>query len=97
MNRKVLEKQSLDDLFIGVLTLKNVDECYKFFGDLFTPNELHKLSQRFSIAKEFYNGESFTNVNIKSTASSATIAQVKRNLVYGNDGLILVLDRIYNK
>lgn len=97
MNRKVLEKQSLDDLFIGVLTLKNVDECYKFFGDLFTPNELYKLSQRFSIAKEFYNGESFTNVNIKSTASSATIAQVKRNLVYGNDGLILVLDRIYNK
>lgn len=97
MNSKILQNQNIKDLFNGILTLENIDECYAFFCDLFTPHELKMMSQRFLIAKEFYNGASFTDVDIKTRLSSATISKVKRNLVYGNDGFSLVLDRLYNK
>lgn len=97
MNIKTIQNQNIDDLFNGILTLKNINECYSFFCDLFTPRELEMLSQRFLIAKEFYNGSCFTDIDIKTRASSATISKVKKDLIYGNDGLRLVLDRLCNK
>lgn len=97
MNIKTIQNQNVDDLFNGILTLKNINECYSFFCDLFTPRELEMLSQRFLIAKEFYNGSCFTDIDIKTRASSATISKVKKDLIYGNDGLRLVLDRLCNK
>ena len=33
-------------LFEAILLLENVDECYEFFEDLCTVNELHDMSQR---------------------------------------------------
>nr|DAH51802.1 MAG TPA: putative Trp repressor DNA-binding Trp repressor, TrpR.6A [Caudoviricetes sp.] len=97
MNVKTVQTQNIDNLFNGILTLKNIDECYAFFCDLLSPRELEMLSQRFLIAEEFYNGSCFTDVDIKTRASSATISKVKKDLVYGNGGLTLVLDRLYNK
>ena len=97
MNIKTVQSEDIDNLFNGILTLKNIDECYAFFCDLFTPRELEMLSQRFLIAKEFYNGSCFTDIDIKTRASSATISKVKKDLVYGNDGLKLILSRLYNK
>lgn len=94
MDTKNLQNQNIDNLFSGILTLKNIEECYAFFCDLCTPNELHMLSQRFQIAREFHNGESFKNLSKKVNASSATIAKVKKDLLYGNDGLALVLHRL---
>ena len=32
-------------LFEAILLLENVDECYEFFEDLCTVNELHDMSQ----------------------------------------------------
>ena len=97
MNIKTVQNQDVDNLFNGVLTLKNVHECYAFFCDLLTPRELEMLSQRFLIAKEFYNGSCFTDIDLKTRVSSATISKVKKDLVYGNNGLKLVLNRLYNK
>lgn len=97
MNIKTIQNKNTDELFNGILTLKNLDECYSFFCDLFTPRELEMLSQRFLIAKEFYNGACFTDIDIKTRASSATIAKVKKELIYGNDGLKLVLNRLFNE
>lgn len=97
MNIKTIQNQNVDDLFNGILTLKNINECYSFFCDLFTPRELEMLSQRFLIAKEFYNGSCFTDIDLKTQASSATISKVKKDLLYGNGGLRLVLDRLCNK
>lgn len=94
MNIENLQNKNTDDLFTGILTLKNIDECYAFFCDLCTPNELNNLSQRLQIAKEFRNGENFTNLSKKVNASSATIAKVKKDLIYGNNGLAVVLDRL---
>lgn len=97
MISKTLQNQNIKNLFEGILTLKNIDECYAFFCDLFTPRELDLMAQRFLVASEFYNGASFTDVDIKTRLSSATISRIKKDLKYGNDGYALVLNRLHRK
>ena len=40
-----------DQLFDGILTLKTREECYEFFEDLCTINELRDMSQRLEVAR----------------------------------------------
>ena len=40
-----------DNLFDIILKLETREECYEFFEDLCTINELLSLSQRFEVAK----------------------------------------------
>lgn len=97
MNATKLKNQSIDNLFKAILSIKDIDECYMFFCDLCTPNELNLLAQRLDIARGFHAGENFTTLNNKIDASSATISKVKKELVYGNGGFSLVLDRLLNE
>ena len=46
MNKKI-KTDAVDHLFEAILSLENRDECYSFFEDLCTVNELLSLSQRF--------------------------------------------------
>ena len=46
MNKKI-KTDAVDHLFEAVLRLENKEECYSFFEDLCTVNELLSLSQRF--------------------------------------------------
>ncbi len=41
-----LHNQSVDNLFDAILTLRNREECYAFFMDVCTMNEIASLSQR---------------------------------------------------
>ena len=43
-------KEELDMLFKAILNLKNIDECYKFFEDIATINEVKSLAQRMHVA-----------------------------------------------
>ena len=49
MNKKI-RTEAVDSLFEAILTLENKEECYSFFEDLCTVNELLSLSQRFEVA-----------------------------------------------
>ena len=49
MNKK-LHTEEVDSLFDAILCLKNREECYKFFEDVCTINEILSLSQRFEVA-----------------------------------------------
>ena len=49
MNKK-LKTEAVDHLFQAILTLKNTDECYSFFEDVCTVNELLSFSQRYEDA-----------------------------------------------
>ena len=49
MNRKI-KTEAVDALFDAILCLKSREECYRFFEDLCTVNELLSLSQRFEVA-----------------------------------------------
>ena len=46
MNKKI-KTPEVEQLFKGILCLQNVEECYEFFEDICTINELLSLSQRF--------------------------------------------------
>ena len=49
MNKKIKNPET-DHLFQAILTLKNLDECYAFFEDVCTVNELQSIAQRFEVA-----------------------------------------------
>ena len=48
---KVIQTQAVDDLFDAILKLRNREECYRFFEDVCTVNELMSISQRFEVAR----------------------------------------------
>ena len=45
-----------DTLFDAILSLKTRDECYEFFEDLCTINELRDMSQRLEVARMLESG-----------------------------------------
>ena len=47
---KKLKTEAVDHLFDAILCLQNREECYTFFEDVCTVNELLSLSQRFEVA-----------------------------------------------
>ena len=49
MNNKI-KTEAVDHLFEAILYLQTKEECYNFFEDLCTVNELLSLSQRFEVA-----------------------------------------------
>lgn len=93
MNKK-LKTETVDQLFDGILCLQNKDECYSFFEDLCTVNELLSLSQRFEVAAMLKAGKTYMEIAEKTGASTATISRVNRSLNYGNDGYDMVFGRM---
>ena len=92
-----LRSKATDRLFEGVLQLKTVEECYEFFQDICTVSELKALTQRLEVAEMLQAGESYEEIVEQTGASTATISRVKRSLVYGADGYVLVLNRLKEK
>ena len=93
MNKKI-KTEAVDHLFDGILSLKTKEECYDFFEDLCTVNELLSLSQRFEVAAMLKEGKTYLDIAEKTGASMATISRFNRSLNYGNDGYELVFSRI---
>ena len=93
MNKK-LHSEAVDQLFEAILCLKNKEECYTFFEDVCTINELLSLSQRFEVAKMLREKRTYLEISEKTGASTATISRVNKCLVYGSDGYRKMLDRL---
>ncbi|WP_059172256.1 YerC/YecD family TrpR-related protein [Bacillus sp. FJAT-27445] len=89
-----LRGKELDQLFNSILTLKDLEECYRFFDDLCTVNEIQSLSQRLEVARMLREGKTYHKIEKETGASTATISRVKRCLNYGNDAYEMVLDRV---
>lgn len=86
-----------DQLFEAILLLKNQDECYKFFEDICTINEIKSLAQRLEVAKMLKDGHTYDDIAETTGASTATISRVKRCLNYGANGYQLILERMKSK
>ena len=71
MNKK-LKTDAVDYLFDAILSLKNRDECYSFFEDLCTVNELLSLSQRFEVAAMLKSHKTYLEIADKTGASKKT-------------------------
>ena len=93
MSEKI-RNQEMDDLFKAILTLKDEEECYNFFMDICTINELQSLVQRFDVAKMLREKKTYQEIAKETGASTATISRVNRSLNYGNDGYAIVLERM---
>ncbi|MDE6926267.1 MAG: TrpR YerC/YecD [Acetatifactor sp.] len=93
MNKKI-KTEAVDSLFNAILCLKTRDECYSFFEDLCTVNELLSLSQRFEVASMLKKHKTYLEIAEKTGASTATISRVNRSLNYGNDGYDMVFGRM---
>ena len=96
MSRKI-RTEAVDSLFDAVLSLKSREECYTFFEDVCTINELLSLSQRFEVAKMLRDQKTYLEIAEKTGASTATISRVNRSLNYGNDGYDMVFERLHRQ
>jgi TrpR-related protein YerC/YecD len=94
---KKLRTESVDHLFDAILSLQNREECYTFFEDVCTVNELFSLSQRFEVAYMLREEKTYLDIAEKTGASTATISRVNRSLNYGNDGYDMVFERLRAK
>ena len=56
MQLKKLNDKSIEQLFEAILTLKDIEECYVFFDDLCTVNEIQSMSQRLEVARMLGKG-----------------------------------------
>ena len=96
MNKKI-RTPAVETLFEAIIQLKTVDECFDFFEDLATINEILSLSQRFEVARRLRQHKTYLEIAEKTGASTATISRVNRSLNYGNDGYDLAIQRIQEK
>lgn len=96
MNKKI-KTPEVEQLFRAIMCLDNIDECFEFFEDLCTINELLSLSQRFEVAKMLREQRTYLEIAEKTGASTATISRVNRSLNYGNDGYDMVMKRMEGK
>ncbi len=87
----------MDFLFDSILKLENKEECYAFFEDLCTVNELLSISQRALVAYLLRKKKTYLEIAEETGASTATISRVNRALNYGCDGYDLVFERIEDK
>jgi len=85
---------TIDELFRGILTLNNVEECYTFFSDLLTIQELTAFSQRLQVARLLDEGHTYDAIRKRVSVSSSTITRINTELQYGAGGYRAVLERL---
>ncbi len=91
---KKIRTEAVEHLFEAILQLENKEECFCFFEDVCTVNELLSLSQRFEVAKMLTQNKTYLEIAEQTGASTATISRVNRSLNYGNDGYQMVFKRL---
>lgn len=79
------------NLYKAVLSLKNEEECSRFFEDICTMKELETIAQRLEVAKMLMNNNTFNEIVSATGASTTTISRVNRCLQYGAGGYKLVI------
>ena len=94
---RIAAKAKSDLLYKAILTLKDEDECYRFFQDLCTISEMRAMEQRYEVATLLNEGMIYNDILEKTGASSATISRVNRSLLDGAGGYGVVLERMQEK
>lgn len=92
-----LQNHQVNGLFEAVLRLESLEECYRFFEDICTINEVKSLAQRLEVAKMLREKRTYQDIAEETGASTATISRVNRSLTYGADGYNIILDRLSNE
>ncbi len=88
------DDSNLEFLYKAIMALESVDECFDFFEDLCTIQELKAISQRIVVAKMLTQNCVYSEIVKETGASTATISRVNRSLLYGCNGYNKVFERL---
>lgn len=92
--KRVGKKPKNEDFYRAILLLQTEEECYSFFRDVCTVNELRAIEQRFEVARLLTKGMVYNEILEKTGASSATISRVARSLNDSAGGYNCVFGRM---
>jgi TrpR-related protein YerC/YecD len=88
------KREDIDELFKAILTLQDEEDCYRFFEDICTINEIHAIAQRLQVAKLLSEKKTYSEIEENTKASTATISRINKCLVYGAEGYQRILARL---
>ena len=88
------KRPDIDELFRAVLLLEDEEDCYRFFEDICTINEIHAIAQRLQVAKLLARKKTYNEIEELTKASTATISRINKCLVYGAEGYQRILARL---
>lgn len=88
------KRDDIDELFKAILLLENEEDCYRFFEDICTVNEIHAIAQRLQVAKLLSENKTYSEIENMTKASTATISRINKCLIYGADGYKRILERL---
>lgn len=91
------KNEETDYLFRAILSLHDTEECYRFFEDICTVEELREFARRMKAARLIYHNQVYSEIAKQTGLSTATISRVSRCMKYGNGGYHTVLDRLEKK
>ena len=89
-----IRNEATDQLFRSILNLRTEEECYAYFEDLCTIQEVQYLAQRLEAARLLSEGMSYQKIAEQTEMSTATIGRVSRCLHYGSGGYQTALERL---
>ncbi len=92
-----IKSESVDRLFQTILNLETIDDCYKYFEDLCTINEILTMSQRLSAAILLSEGRNYHEITEQMDISTATIGRVSKCLNDGNGGYADAIKKLREK
>lgn len=95
--RSRFKQKDVDELFEAILLLETEEDCYRFFEDICTINEIHSIAQRLQVAKLLSEKKTYNEIEDATNASTATISRINKCLLYGAEGYKLILDRLSKK
>lgn len=93
MNIK-FKNEDINFLVDTILLLQNKEEAINFLQDLCTVPELKAMSQRLIVAKMLTENKVYSQIVNETSASTATISRVNRSLQYGNNGYVVLFDKM---
>lgn len=95
--RYKVQNEEIDKLFEAILKLETIEECYRFFDDLCTINELEAFGQRLNVAKMLFAKHTYQEIEKETGISAATISKISKSFTFGPGGYEMIIKRLTNE
>ena len=92
-----VQNDQIDKLFEAILKLESAEECYRFFDDLCTINELEAFGQRLMVAKMLNKKMTYQEIEKETGISAATISKISKSYMYGPMGYKMIIEKLKKK
>ena len=89
-----VKNEQIDKLFEAILMLENIEECYRFFDDLCTINEIEAFGQRLMVAKMLDKKMTYQEIEKETGISAATISKISKSYMYGPQGYRMIINKL---